>query len=352
MVQSGNTMPVRSARLRTLAAAFLGAGGFLLAGWPLPLLLGPMLGCLAAALLRAPLAGMGGFGTFLRSYLGVAIGSTVTPGLIGSLPAQGLSLALIPLYVATIGAIGYPYFRRVAGFDRPTAFYAAMPGGLQDMLVFGEEAGGEVRAMSLIHATRVLVIVTVAPFLLMAAWGTDLSRPPGLHLGDIPAAELFLMLIAGPAGWKLAERARLFGASILGPLIMTAGLSLAGLIQHRPPAEMIWAAQFFIGIAVGAKYSGITARELRVTVSAGIGFTALLALVSTGFIAVAASVSTAPLPDILLSFLPGGQAEMAVIAIVAEADVGFVVAHHLTRIFVVILVAPLVGRRGPRRRRD
>lgn len=156
------------------------------------------------------------------------------------------------------------------GFDHATAFYSAMPGGLQDMLIFGEEAGGDVRAMSLVHATRVLVIVTAAPFLMTALYGVDLTRPPGLSWRDLPPGEMALMLVAGPVGRKLAERVGMFGASILGPLILTAALSLSGLIFHRPPAELIWAAQFFIGLAVGAKYSGITGRELRVDFGAGL----------------------------------------------------------------------------------
>jgi uncharacterized membrane protein AbrB (regulator of aidB expression) len=35
---------------------------------------------------------------------------------------------------------------------------------------------------------------------------------------------------------------------------------------------------------------------------------------------------------------------MAILALVAGADVAFVVAHHLVRIFTVILGAPLVDR--------
>ncbi len=321
-------------RLAAIAAALAGTGVFLLFGWPLPLLLGPMLGCLVAAL------------------AGVAIGATVTPDFVAGLPSHGASIALVPLYVVVIGGIGYPFLRRVMGFDRPTAFYSAMPGGLQDMLLFGEEAGGNVRTMSLIHATRVLVIVTVAPFLMTALYGADLNRPPGLRLADIPVLETAIMLVAGPLGWKIAERLHIFGAAILGPLILTAALSLSGLIQHRPPAEIVWAAQFFIGIAIGAKYSGITARELRVSVGAGLVFALLLALLSLIFIEIVTLVSDAPFIDILLSFLPGGQAEMAVIAIVAGADVGFVVAHHLTRVFFVILVAPLVGAHTARRDGD
>jgi len=267
--ETGMTSRTRG-RLLTLGVAGLGSAIFVGVGLPLPLLLGPMTGCLIAALFGAPLRDMGAFGQMMRTFLGVAIGSSVTWGLILSLPSHGATLALVPLFVLVIGAVGYPFFRKVMGFDHPTAFYSAMPGGLQDMLIFGEEAGGDVRAMSLVHATRVLVIVTAAPFFLTWAYNADLTRPPGVPFSTIPWQQIVLMVGAGLIGWKLAERIGLFGASILGPLILTAALSLAGVIHQRPPAEMIWAAQFFIGIAVGAKYSGITARELRVDVGAGV----------------------------------------------------------------------------------
>ena len=40
---------------------------------------------------------------------------------IGKLGTLGPTLALIPLYIVAIGAVGYPYFRRVLGFDHPTS---------------------------------------------------------------------------------------------------------------------------------------------------------------------------------------------------------------------------------------
>jgi hypothetical protein len=332
------------ARGISLAAAGIGAAAFLALGLPLPLLLGPMIGCLVLALAGAPLQGMGALGIFMRTFLGVAIGASVTPELVRALPTHAGTLLMVPVFVLVIGAIGYPFFRRVIGFDHPTAFYAAMPGGLQDMLIFGEEAGGDVRAMSLVHATRVLVIVTAAPVLLTVFYELDLTQAPGAPARALPPHELALMLLAALAGWKGGERIGLFGASILGPLVVTAGLSLSGVIHFRPPAEAIWAAQFFIGIAVGSKYAGITGRELRIDVGAGLAYAALLALVSLAFIEVIVLFSPAPAIDVILAFLPGGQAEMAVIAIVAGADVAFVVAHHLTRIVLVILAAPWVAR--------
>ena len=93
--------------------------------------------------------------------------ASLTPALFQRLDEMALSVALIPPFVALIGLTGYPYFRRLWGFDPATSYFAAMPGGLQDMLLFGIEAGGNPRALSLIHTTRVLVIVSLMPFLVI-----------------------------------------------------------------------------------------------------------------------------------------------------------------------------------------
>lgn len=334
------------ARRRVLSFALAGMGAtiFVMLGLPLPLLLGPMLACLIAALLGAPLAGAGQFGLFMRTFLGVAVGSSITPAVLAGLPDIAASLLIVPAFIMAIALVGYPLFRKVFGFDHPTAWYAAMPGGLQDMLIFGEEAGGDVRALSLIHATRVLVIVTVAPLIMQTYWRIDLSQPPGSPITSFDPWQLIIMAATGLLGWKIAERAGLFGASILGPMILATILSLSGIITHRAPAEMIQAAQFFIGIAVGIKYVGITGRELRVDVTAGLVYALLLAGISLVFIEVVVHLDLAPALDAFLAFLPGGQAEMVVIAIIAGADLAYVVSHHILRIVLVILLAPLVAR--------
>lgn len=342
-------MSLAKRRLLTFALAGMGAALFLLLRLPLPLLLGPMLACLIAALAGMRLAGAGQFGIFMRTFLGVAVGSSITPAVLSGLPDIAASLAFVPIFIAVIAMVGYPLFRRVFGFDHPTAWYAAMPGGLQDMLVFGQEAGGDIRALSLIHATRVLVIVTVAPLIMYGYWGVDLSQPPGASIRATDPTEIAIMVAAGFFGWKIAERVGLFGASILGPMILTSILSLSGIITHRPPAEIIQAAQFFIGIAVGVQYVGITARELRIDVTAGLVYAVLLAGISLIFFEIIVQLEIAPALDAFLAFLPGGQAEMVVIAIIAGADLAYVVSHHILRIVIVILLAPIVAKIMERR---
>ena len=327
-------------RISTLFAAGAGAISFLALGLPLPLLLGPMLGCLLVALAGVRLQGMGAVSTIMRTFLGVAIGASVTPDLVTELPQYATSLLLVPFLVAAIGGIGYPLLRRVYGYDHPTAYFAAMPGGLQDMLILGAEAGGNIRSLSLIHATRVLVIVTVAPFLLTAIYGLDLTAPPGKPITDLPIGQAAMTVAAAIAGWQAASRLGLFGASIIGPMVVAATLSLSGLLTHRPPAEVIWAAQFFIGITVGATYTGMTATEIRRDLGAGLLFSFIVALISLTFITIALRLAPAGELEVILAFLPGGQAEMIVIALVTGADIALVVTHHLLRIVVILLLAP------------
>ncbi|MFN4101192.1 MAG: AbrB family transcriptional regulator, partial [Pararhodobacter sp.] len=147
------------ATLKTLVIALIGAGAFWLAGLPLPFLFGPLAACLAAALAGVQLRGTGQVGVGMRSILGLAVGAAITPALIAQMPVMAVTLLMVPFYVVLIGLVGVPFFHRLWGFDRTTSYFAAMPGGLQDMVVFGIEAGGDARALSLIHATRILIVM-------------------------------------------------------------------------------------------------------------------------------------------------------------------------------------------------
>ncbi|MGQ3213137.1 AbrB family transcriptional regulator [Shinella sp.] len=333
--------------LRRGMTVLISAGGvaiFLLLDLPLPYLFGPMVASLVVALCGAPLTGLGQVSIAARSVLGVAIGTSVTPALVAELPSMLASVALVPLYIVVIGLIGVPFFRRVCGFDPVTAFYAAMPGGAADMTIFGQEAGANVRQLSLVHVTRLMVIMVVAPIILVNIYGVGLTHPIGPPASDLPVSELMIMAVAALVGWKGGERIGLFGAAILGPLLVSAVLSLAGILHLRPPREALLAAQFLIGMGIGVSYVGVTMRELRDTVAGGAAFVVILAALAGAVTELVTLTGLAPPVEGFLSFIPGGQAEMSMLALVSGADLSFVVVHHLTRILVVILGAPVLFR--------
>ena len=330
--------------LQTFSVALLGVGVFHLIALPLPWLLGPIFACLAAALAGMRLQGLTRLNDGMRTILGVAAGATLTPAVLATFPSMWPTLLMTPLMVFCIGVLGVPYFNKVWGYDGVSSYYASMPGGLQDMIAFAEQAGGDVRALSLIHATRVMVIVVALPILMQGVWGANLDNPPGEALAAQPVGELALMVVCAIAGWRGAVWIGMFGASILGPLIVTAIVTQADLLHHRPPAEAIWAAQFFIGMAIGGKYTGVTATEVRRDLTAAAGFCLILIALTLLFVETIYGLGLAPELEALLAFAPGGQAELMVLALIVGADVAFVVAHHVLRLFVVILGAPIAAR--------
>jgi uncharacterized membrane protein AbrB (regulator of aidB expression) len=127
-------------------------------------------------------------------------------------------------------------------------------------------------------------------------------------------------------------------------MILTGALSLLDVIHYRPPAEAILAAQFLIGLGIGVGYVGVTLREIRRDVTAGVIFVAILAILAALFTELVVIAGLAPPVDGFLAFAPGGQAEMTVLAIIVGADLGYVIVHHLTRVLLVITGAPLVAR--------
>lgn len=332
-------------RLLTLGCALLGVALFQWLELPLPFLFWPLFACLAAALLGAQLKGFGFISKVGRVVLGVAIGSSLTPALAHALPSIAMSVAFIPLYVLVICLIGVPLFERVGKLDRQTAYYAAVPGGLQDMVVFGIEAGADPKALSLIHATRVLIVVVLAPILVTQLFGASLDRPIGAPANTIPLEELIYMGIAGVAGWQVFERLKLFGATIIGPMLATAPLALSGVIESRPPEEALIFAQFFIGLGIGVHYTGVKLKEVAGLLALATLFVMVLAALAALFTLAIASFDVGhTMLDIFLAYAPGGQAEMTLLAIISGADLGFVIVHHLSRMVLVILGAPVAAR--------
>src|SRR5210317_763598 len=319
---------------------------------PLPWLFGPIFSSLLAALLGANLFAFKPLSNGMRTILGVAVGAAVTPAFFWSLSGMASTLVIVPILTMSIGVIGLIYFKKLLGYDFPTAYYASMPGGLQDMILFGEEAGANVRAVSLIHATRVLIIVITLPLILTRVWNVDLMVAPGAMAHEVGASQIIILALCGLLGWQAAKRVGMFGASILGPLILAGIASMLDIVTMRPPAEAIWAAQYFIAMGIGVKYVGITVDEIRRDILAGLGFSLFLFALTAFAIEISLIFSHSPVIETILALAPGGQAELVVLALIVGADMTFVVAHHLLRIFFVILGAPVLAMLIPKRLRD
>ena len=320
---------------------------FVRMGVPLPALLGATAGFLVIALAGFRKYDFGFYDPLARACVGVVAGTAFTPEIVANLPGMALSLALVPPFVLIIGYAGFAFFRLV-GFDRTSAFYAGMPGGLHEVPAIAKRAGvypWNIDAIRLVHATRVLVILAVVPFAIEMVLGVNLFSFVGSQTAEVPVSDMALMLMSGVVGWLVAARIGLPGAAFVGPLILTAFCTLSGLINSPTPQRLFFFSQIMIGVFLGMRFSGYSVKELRTYVAAGIAhvmFTGVLSLIL--IIVITRLLGLEPL-NALIAFLPGGQPEMAVMAVASKSDVAFVATHHVVRVLLVVFFVQLLLRR-------
>lgn len=330
----------------TLVALAIGTfGGWIasLAGLPLAWMIGAMSATTAAAALGLPVAMPIGFRHFMVAVLGVMLGSGFSPEMLDRIGDWALSLAMLALYAAAAGGAGLFYFRRICGYDPVTAYFSAMPGGLSEMILVGTEMGGDARIISLTHAARVMLVVLALPFAFQMMIGYDpAARPPaGLPLAEVSGADLAVLTACGALGYTLARALRLPAAAVVGPMILSALVHILGWTSAKPPFELVAAAQVVVGTAIGCRFAGVTARLLLRTAAAAAGGTAVLLSATLAFAFALAQVTGLPVVALTLAFSPGGLAEMSLIAIAIGADAAFVATHHVVRIFMIVVFAPL-----------
>jgi len=63
----------------------------------------------------------------MTAAIGAMLGGSFSPALFKHADSLLLSLGGLAAFIAAAGALVYVYFRRVAGFDHPTAYFSAMP---------------------------------------------------------------------------------------------------------------------------------------------------------------------------------------------------------------------------------
>lgn len=332
---------LRSPEFRQVAFGLLfgTAGGivFAAAGLPLPWMLGPMVLTMLASLAGLRFAVPQRLRRPMIAVVGVLLGSTFTLDRLAAAIPWLPSLAALPVYVVTVGALIYLYLLRFGGFDRRSAFFAATPGGLSEMIALSDSFGADPRTVALIHGTRLSLIVLVIPLLADAIWTIDRSSTAAAS--SLALDEALILALAGGLGYGLGVRLRLPAGAFVGPLIASALVHLAGWVEAAPPATLVAAAQVVIGTSVGARFVGVPLAAIRHAMLLGAGATLIMLAVTLVFAVALMWFTGHPLILLLLAYIPGGFTEMSLIAYGLGVDPAFVVSHHGLRVFLVVSIA-------------
>lgn len=336
---------VTAARLALgFAIALAGSLTFVSLRLPLPWFLGSLTFCLVASVLNAPFERPAALSIPTRAVLGVTVGTAFTPALLAKIGGMAGSLAILVPFVALITWAGMLYFERVVRWDRPTAFFCAVPGGLTDMISMAHDAGANARTVTLVQATRIVMLVFLLPFWLQWTSAHRVSGLPlqGVWLSQFLLVDAIVLIGLGWAGWRLAERIGIAGAPLVGPMILSGLAHAGGLTSASVPVEVLTFAQVTLGILLGAQFRGLTWKEFSTTMTASIGF-ALVLLLLTALAAILVSRLTGfDSASVLLAYAPGGQTELNLLAYILGLDVAYTALHHLVRLAIVIFGAQLI----------
>ena len=314
-------------------------------GLPLPWMLGPMIANTVAALLQAPIAGPDRLRGWVIPIIGVMLGSGVTAEALGMLGVWAITLALMPVFLGIAAFLSYSVYRRLGGYDPVTAFYAAMPGGINEMLLLGAAAGGDERRIALAHAARVfLIIVFVALFfglfLGVTTGGQGVAQWVGLS--DITVSDYAILILCAVLGVVLGKALRLPAAPVFGPMILSGIAHVAGWVTVPPPTLFVIGAQITIGTIIGTRFVGATLSEVRRDVGLSAIASFLMLIVAVIFAEAIVLLTAIPLAQAFLAFSPGGLTEMSLLTLALDQDVAYVSVMHIIRITLVIAIAPFV----------
>lgn len=334
--------------LSALPSLMIGAaGGFLfhLLHLPLPWTLGAIAASALAAVTLNRWRLPARVRVWARPVVGVLAGSGFAPGVIESIASWWPALLIVAGYSLVISAIGYVVFRRWLGFDVPTAYFAATPGGLAELSLLGGSLGADTKMLVLIHAVRVITVVVFVSLLAQFMGGTQAGSPSGPVGGGHHSPEEWAILVAcGVLGLLVARRLRLPGGPLIIPMFFSAVVHATGLTDAAPPYWIVAFAQVLIGSIVGSRFAGITLIQIRQGLLVA-GLWAGFMVTTAALVGIAGAwLLGMPFTWLLLALAPGGAAEMLVITYALGADVAFVALCQVARINLVLACAPLFFR--------
>ena len=100
--------------------------------------------------------------------IGIALGAGLTPELLRSLGAWPFSLAVLVLTVILVTAGVRGFLVHVSGWDRETAFFAAVPGALSYVIAVADTAGADIRKVAVSQGIRIFLLVAALPAIIVA----------------------------------------------------------------------------------------------------------------------------------------------------------------------------------------
>jgi uncharacterized protein len=289
-----------------------------------------------------------------QAVTGVALGAYVQSSTFTELGARWGPVAVVSLATLIVSVGVGLAVARASDIDRTTGALGMVAGGASGIVAMTQDLGGDDRLVAFMQYLRVLLIVLATP-LLVAIFvpGAGSAEDPlggGPLLGE--PLDWVITAVAAAAGAIAGNRLRVPAGVLLGPLLLGAVLAVTDFPATFATPPLVREVAFaLIGLQVGLRFERETVRQVSRLLVPVVAAIVVLVGVSFGLALLLTAWTGVPLLDSYLATTPGGLYAVLAIAFGSGADTTFVLAVQVLRVFVMVLVAPVVVRLLTRPRR-
>ncbi len=278
--------------------------------------------------------------------LGISLGATVTPETVAGIRTWPITLSLLAISLPiTMGAVML-YLHYVSGWKYRETLYASAPGALSAVLAMATDAKVDVRMVAFVQTVRVFLLIAALPGMLLAV-GLSASVgaiPPNAGIHAATLNDTLIMVGTGIVSALLAERLRVPGGLLIGPMLVNGVLHGTGYLQGNIPSVLLFASFVVLGAFTGTRFVGTTAAMIKRLLVDSIGAFIVALVVCVAFALLAAWLSGENVAKTIVAFAPGGLEAMTILAFMIGLDPAFVGAHHLARFVLIAMLLPFVAR--------
>ena len=334
----------------TLGLAALGGLTFGFLGMPAGFLSGSILAVAGAALAGRPMLIPTPLMRILLVLIGISLGAVVTPATLTGMATYPLSIAALIVAMACVSFSGAAYLRLVHGWDTITAYLAAAPGGLSQVMGLAVELDADVRAIAIVQTIRVVIVAVGLPAALsLLGLVGQASRSIGGPFNPALLHELAILVVGSTVVAIIAYRFRFPGGLLFGAMLTSGALHGSGLIHVSMPWWATNTVMIAFGAVTGSRFANTPLRMLLHFIGAAFGSFAVAVSITSLFAVALVAILALPAAEVMIAYAPGAVDAMMLLALALNLDPVYVGAHHLTRIFFVSLSMPLVAHRYWRR---
>ena len=332
-------------------AGLIGGVGAYVIGAPMPFLLGGIFGVAIFVLIyERDGRTLPKISRWVRlvfmSIIGTMIGAQFSPELLSLLPHFWISgLAVIPFILIAQGG-NYAIMRVLGKYAPKDAYFAALPGGIVDSIALAEQAKADLQVVTVQHFIRIIIVVAAVPLLFLVIQGDAVGSLAGetLATDDYDYVDVIVILSIALFGLLFGRLIRLPVSHMMGPLLLALIFSVWGVVSIDTPSWLTHLAQYMIGTALGAQFSGMSRKLLAKGLGVGLIAGSFMLILGGLMALILTRLVPAEFGSLFVSFTAGGLAEMSLIAISLNANPIVVALHHLARIFLTIWIGGVFAR--------